>query len=77
MLVLNIIFMIVSVLIIGITLIQSGRDNGLGVLGGQSAADLFADRKERGPEVVISRITFVLGVLFFTLAIVMHTFMMR
>jgi len=76
-LVLNIIFMIVSVLIIIITLLQSGRDNGLGVLGGQSAADLFADRKERGPEVVISRITFILGILFFTLAIVMHTFMMR
>ena len=77
MLVLNIIFMIISVLIIVITLLQSGRDSGLGVIGGQSIANTFADKKERGPEVVVSRITFVLGILFFTLAIVMHFLMGR
>ena len=77
MVVLNVIFMIVSVLIIIITLLQSGKDSGLGVIGGQSIANTFADRKERGPEVVISRITFVLGVLFFTLAIGMHFLMMK
>ncbi|MBR3891138.1 MAG: preprotein translocase subunit SecG [Bacilli bacterium] len=78
MVVLNVIFMIVSVLIIIITLLQSGKDGGLGgVIGGQSIANTFAEKKERGPEVVISRITFVLGVLFFTLAIVMHFLMMK
>ena len=77
MLVLNIIFMIISVLIIIITLLQSGKDNSLGVIGGQSIANTFAEKKERGPEVVISRITFVLGVLFFTLAIIMHFLMGR
>lgn len=78
MLVLNIIFMIISVLIIIITLLQSGKDGGLGgVIGGQSIANTFAEKKERGPEVVISRITFVLGVLFFTLAIIMHFLMIK
>ena len=78
MVVLNVIFMIVSVIIIIITLLQSGKDGGLGgVIGGQSIANTFAEKKERGPEVVISRITFVLGVLFFTLAIVMHFLMMK
>lgn len=77
MLVLNIIFMIISVLIIIITLLQSGKDNSLGVIGGQSIANTFAEKKERGPEVVISRITFVLGVLFFTLAIIMHFLMIK
>ena len=47
MLVLNIIFMIISVLIIVITLLQSGKDSGLGVIGGQSIANTFADKKER------------------------------
>lgn len=78
MVVLNVIFMIVSILIIIITLLQSGKDGGLGgVIGGQSIANTFAEKKERGPEVVISRITFVLGVLFFTLAIVMHFLMIK
>ena len=77
MLVLNIIFMIISLFIIVITLLQSGKDNGLGVLGGQSIANTFADKKERGPEVILSRITFVLGILFFTLAVIMHFFMIR
>ena len=78
MVVLNVIFMIVSVLIIIITLLQSGKDGGLGgVIGGQSIANTFAEKKESGPEVVISRITFVLGVLFFSLAIVMHFLMMK
>ena len=77
MLVLNIIFMIISVLIIVITLLQSGKDSGLGVIDGQSIANTFADKKERGPEVVVSRITFVLGILFFTLAIIMHFLMGR
>jgi hypothetical protein len=33
---------------------------------------VFADNKERGPEVIISRITLVLAILFFTLAIIIH-----
>ena len=77
MLVLNIIFMIISVLIIIITLLQSRKDSSLGVIGGQSIANTFADKKERGPEVIISRITFVLGILFFTLAIIMHFLMIK
>lgn len=77
MVVLNIIFMIISVFIIIITLLQGGNDSGLGVIGGQSLANTFADKKERGPEVVVSRITFVLGILFFTLAIIMHFLMGR
>ncbi len=33
--------------------------------------DLFTDRKERGVEVVITRITFALGVLFCAIAFVL------
>jgi preprotein translocase subunit SecG len=77
MLALNIIFMIISLLIIVITLLQGGKDNGLGVITGQNIANTFGDRKERGPEVVISRITFVLGVIFFTMAIIIHFLMLK
>ena len=70
---LNVMFMIISVLIIILALLQSGKDSGLGVLTGNSNnTNAFVDKKERGPEVVISRITMVLAILFFTLAIVIH-----
>ena len=65
--------MIISVLIIIITLLQSGKDGGLGgVIGGQSIANTFADKKERGPEVVLSRITMGLAIAFFVLAIMIR-----
>ena len=72
MLAMNILFMIISVLIIILALLQSGKSDGASgaITGGN--LNVFADNKERGPEVVISRITMVLGILFFTLAIIIH-----
>jgi len=69
---LNVIFMIVSVLLIVLSLLQSGKSDGASgaITGGN--LNVFVDNKERGPEVIISRITLVLGILFFLLAIVIH-----
>lgn len=69
---LNILFMIISVLIIILALLQSGKSDGASgaITGGN--LNIFADNKERGPEVIISRITMVLAILFFTLAIIIH-----
>ena len=69
---LNIVFMIISVLIIILALLQSGKSDGASgaITGGN--LNIFADNKERGPEVIISRITMVLAILFFTLAIIIH-----
>ena len=74
---LNIVFMIISVLIIILSLLQSGKSDGASgaITGGN--LNIFADTKERGPEVIISRITMVLAILFFTLAIIIHFLIMR
>ena len=62
--------MIVSVLLIAIVLLQSGKAEAASqiIQGGNS--DLFANRKERGFELFISRLTFVLGFSFFMLCLI-------
>jgi len=74
---LNIVFMIISVLIIILSLLQSGKSDGVSgaITGGN--LNIFADTKERGPEVIISRITMVLCILFFTLSIIIHFLLVR
>ncbi len=60
---LTIIFVIVSILMIAVVLLQSAKAEGASqaLTGG---VDLFADRKERGTEVIVTRITYVLGFAF-------------
>lgn len=60
---------IVSVLLIAIVLLQSGKAEAASqiIQGGNS--DLFANRKERGFELFITRLTFVLGFAFFVLCL--------
>ena len=66
--------LIISILLIVIVLLQSGKaeDAAKIISGGNS--DLFRERKERGSELVITRITFILGFLFFIICLV-STFM--
>lgn len=61
--------LIVSILLIIIVLLQSGKAEAAGqiIQGGDS--DLFANRKERGVELFISRLTMMLGVAFFMLSL--------
>lgn len=57
----------VSILLIAIVLLQSGKAEAASqiIQGGNS--DLFSNRKERGVELFISRLTFALGLIFFVL----------
>lgn len=61
--------LIISVLLIIIVLLQSNKAESAGqiIQGGNS--ELFANRKERGLELFISRLTMLLGVLFFALSL--------
>ncbi len=61
--------LVVSILLIIIVLLQSGKAEAAGqiIQGGNS--DLFANRKERGFELFVSRLTFILGVIFFALSV--------
>ena len=65
----QVLLLIVSVLLIGIVLLQSGKSEDAGniIQGGNS--DLFSERKERGSELLISRITMLLGAIFFLICL--------
>ncbi len=67
---LTIFFAIVAVMLITVILMQSSKasDASSALTGGM---DLFTDRKERGVEVLITRVTFTLGLLFCAIAFVL------
>lgn len=62
---------IVSVLLIAIVLLQSGKAEAASNIISGGNDNLFANRKERGGELVITRATFILGAIFFILCLVM------
>ena len=66
----EIILMIVSTLLILIVLLQSGKAEAASnvISGGNDS--LFQNRKERGGELFITRLTFFLGMTFFILCLV-------
>lgn len=63
--------LIVSVLLIAIVLLQSNKasDAGQIITGGNEA--LFKKQKERGLELFISRLTLILGFLFFLISFIL------
>lgn len=70
---LDAILMIVSALMIILSLLQSGKTDGMsGAFTGNGGLNLFANVKERGSEKVISNLTLVLGVIFFALVIIIR-----
>lgn len=70
--ILNVLLMVVSVALIIVCLLQSGKSDGIvNALTGQSS-NLFANQKERGADLVLSRITIGLAVAFFVIAILIR-----
>ncbi|MBQ9392020.1 MAG: preprotein translocase subunit SecG [Lachnospiraceae bacterium] len=66
-------FIIVSVAITVLVLMQEGKSQGLGSLSGQASTDTFFNKhKARTKEGMLVRITTALVVLFFALAIVLN-----
>ena len=61
--------LVISILLILIVLLQSGKAESAGQIVQGGSSDLFTNRKERGFELFISRITMLLGVLYFALAL--------
>lgn len=57
---------IVSILLIAIVLLQAGKVDEQNVFTGGNTA-LFKNRKERGGELFITRLTILLGIIFFVL----------
>jgi len=51
-------------------LLQSGKAESASQIIQGGSSDLFAERKERGFELFITRVTYILGVLFFVLCLI-------
>ena len=64
-------FLIIAILLIIIVLLQSGKAEAASQIISGGNLDLFNKRKERGSELFISRLTMLLGIIFFVLTIVM------
>ncbi len=65
------ILLIISVIIIALVLLQSNKasDAGQIITGGNDA--LFQNMKERGLELVITRLTLILGIVFFVISFIL------
>ncbi len=61
---------IISVFLIAIVLLQAGKAESLGALTGGNDS-LFKNRKERGGELFITRLTLILGILFIVITMYM------
>ena len=65
------VLIVISIILIAIVLLQSGKAEGASQIITGNSSDLFKNRKERGSELVISRTTLVLGLTFFIICLVM------
>ena len=69
----EILLMLIAVVLIILSLLQSGKSDGLGsAFGAGEGLNLFANVKERGAEKVLSNLTLVLGIVFFALVIILR-----
>ena len=62
--------LVISILLIVIVLLQSSKAEGSAQIITGSTSELFSNRKERGSELFISRLTLTLGLLFFGISLV-------
>ena len=61
---------VVSILLIAVVLLQSGKAESASQIIQGGTSDLFANRKERGFELFVTRITYILGFTFFILCLI-------
>ena len=70
--ILNVLLVIISIVLIILCLLQSGKSDGIvNALTGQSS-NLFAQQKERGADLIITRITAGLTIAVFVIAIIIR-----
>lgn len=68
----KIFLLIISLLLIAIVLLQSNKAEGASQIISGGNSDLFSQRKERGVELLISRVTMSLGLIFFLVSLIME-----
>lgn len=70
--ILEIALIVVSVLLIALVLLQSNKAQAGGQIITGGNQELFSNIKERGSELVISRVTLILGIAFFVISLVLY-----
>lgn len=68
--ILQIVLIVICILLIAIVLLQSGKAESASQIISGGSGDLFKNRKERGSELFISRLTLALGIAFFVICLV-------
>ena len=66
------VLLVIAIFLILISLLQSGKSDGLSAFTGSGDLGLFQNVKERGPEKIVSRATMILGIVFFILVIIIR-----
>ena len=64
--------LIISVLLIALVLLQSNKASDASQIISGGNTELFSNQKERGSELIISRITLALGLAFFILSFIIY-----
>ena len=70
--ILEIALIVISVLLIALVLLQSNKAQAGGQIITGGNQELFSNVKERGSELVISRLTMILGIAFFVISLVLY-----
>ena len=66
----QVILLVLSAIIIVLVLMQSSKSTDVNNIMSGGTSDLFKNRKERGSELVISRLTLILGLSFVIICLV-------
>ena len=64
--------LIISVLLIALVLLQSNKASDASQIISGGNTELFSNQKERGSELLISRITMILGAVFFIISFILY-----
>ncbi len=68
--ILKICLLVICAILIVLVLLQSGKAEDAGNVLSGGTSDLFKNRKERGSELVISRLTLILGLTFVAICLI-------
>lgn len=68
------ILLVICAILIVLVLLQSGKSTDVNNIMSGGTSDLFKNRKERGSELVISRMTLILGLIFVITCLVISFF---
>ena len=66
----QIVLLVICAILITLVLLQSSKSGDMGNIMSGATSDLFKNRKERGSELVISRLTLILGLSFVIICLV-------